>query len=112
MATCPINRICNHLIQMHGADASAALAQAIGIRMQPTSKLLAKSNFDAFDVWEFEQFQRKPSSLEHIIVGLARKADLAVRQPALMNMNPIEFANSFRDSDLHFLLTSHLIKLK
>ena len=69
-------------------------------------QLLDKPRAALLDEWHIDQKIRNLSTLEHIIAQLASRSDLFVRSEDLMNMNPIEFANSFRDHDLHFLLAS------
>lgn len=93
--------------------AEIPLAQAIQMRHRSLSgnKLLSKPRAAALCEWRLDQLEREPNHLECVIDTLARQADLASPQPKLMNLNPIEFANSFRDDELHFLLARKLTKL-
>ena len=98
-------------MRMHG-NAEAPLAMAIKMRHMASRPLLNKPQNAALDEGYATQLIRDCNHLESVIVSLAQIADLNVCQPALMGMNPIQFANSFRDSDLHFLLAPKLTKIE
>lgn len=107
-----VDCVCEHLIRHNDGKAEVPLAMAIRLRHEsPKPQLLNKPRAAALDEWCIHQVARRFSSLELIISQLACKADLTVKSESLMNMNPIEFANSFRDHDLHFLLACKLNKL-
>lgn len=113
MGVCPIvSESCKQLIHDAEGKAEALLAQAIAMRKQVSLKpLFNRSQCAALDVWRLDQLNRELTHVEQVIDHLARHADLNKSQEKLCNLNPVEFANSFRDADLHFLLASKLTKL-
>lgn len=113
MGTCPIaSQSCDCLIREAEGKAEVPLAQAIVIRRQANLKpLFNRSQSAALDKWRLDQLNRELTHVEQVIDHLARHADLNKSQEKLCNLNPVEFANSFRDADLHFLLASKLTKL-
>lgn len=113
MGTYPIvSQSCDCLIRESDGKAEIPLAQAITMRRQANLKpLLTRSQCAALDEWRLERLEREPTHIEQVIDRLARRADLNKPQEKLCNLNPVEFANSFRDADLHFLLAPKLAKL-
>lgn len=112
MGICPIAIACEQLIAQHNGATELSLAQAIIMRHHLIkSQLLSKPMHLARSEWQLEHIVRNPTHLEMLIDKLAGKADLLIRSEKLMGMNPIEFANSFRDDELHFLLARKLVKL-
>lgn len=109
---CPIRLACERLIAQNRGRAEEPLALAIKMRhMSPLPRLLNKPIRADLNDWQSAQVIRNPHHLELIIDALAGKADLSVRSEKLGDMNPLEFACSFRDNELHFLLARKLAKL-
>lgn len=107
-----MSQSCDCLMREAEEKAEVSLAQAITIRRQKNLKpLLTRPQCAALDEWHLERLEREPTHIEQVIDRLARGADLNMPQEKLWNLNPVEFANSFRDADLHFLLAPKLAKL-
>lgn len=87
------------------SDFSATLAQAIKMRHERSNKpLLHLLPADGLVINDLNRLIRMPNALERAISMLARKSDLSKKHELLSNMTPAEFACSFRDAELLFLL--------